>query len=61
MVRRQPFAIFYAPVVADHLAAIDQRHHSLIRRAIEEQLTHLPDFETRNRKPLLRENELEAD
>jgi mRNA-degrading endonuclease RelE of RelBE toxin-antitoxin system len=35
-----------------HLGAIDRKHHSLIRRAITEQLAHQPNHETRNRKPL---------
>lgn len=41
--------------------AIERKHHSLIRRTIEEQLTYEPDVETRNRKPLIREVEFEAD
>jgi mRNA-degrading endonuclease RelE of RelBE toxin-antitoxin system len=61
MARRLPFEIVYDPQVKDHLKAIERRHHSLIRRAIAEQLTHEPLTETRNRKPLLRGAEFDAD
>ena len=44
----------YDPRLVQHLRAIERRHHSLIRRTIEEQLLHQPDVEARNRKPLLR-------
>jgi mRNA-degrading endonuclease RelE of RelBE toxin-antitoxin system len=47
-----PYALVYAPEVADHLAAIESKFHSLIRLTIAEQLTHEPTVETRNRKPL---------
>ena len=45
----------------EHLDSIGRQHHSLIRRTIEQQLTHEPDVETRNRKPLGRSTELDAD
>jgi len=32
--------------------AIERKDHRLIRRAVDEQLTHTPDKVTRNRKPL---------
>ena len=48
------FEIFYAPVVKQHVRAIDRKHHSLIRAAIEAQLQAGPDIETRNRRPLKR-------
>jgi hypothetical protein len=54
MAKRQPFDLIYDPEVADHLAAIEAKHHSLIRRTIEEQLLFEPETETRNRKPLQR-------
>ncbi|MGH9837392.1 MAG: type II toxin-antitoxin system RelE family toxin [Blastocatellia bacterium] len=44
--------LVYAPGVKAHLKAIDKQHHAQIRQAIEEQLIHKPDRETRNRKPL---------
>ncbi len=61
MVRRRPFEIIYAAKVREHLLAIERKYHSLIRQNIEQQLTHEPDIETRNRKPLLREVEIEAE
>lgn len=55
------FEIVYDPRVTEHLKAIDRKHRSLIRRTIEQQLTHGPEVETRNRKPLLRDTGFEAD
>ena len=46
--------------VAQHLARVERKYHSLIRRTIEEQLSYEPEVETRNRKPLLRPTELGA-
>lgn len=42
--------LIYAPEVKGHLEPIDRKHHSLIRRTIEEQLSFEPDTETR--KPM---------
>jgi mRNA-degrading endonuclease RelE of RelBE toxin-antitoxin system len=50
--KKEPFFVVFAPVVHDHLAVIDAKYDSLIRNKIEEQLTHEPDVETRNRKPV---------
>jgi hypothetical protein len=61
MVRPAPFSIVYDRDVKSHLRTIDARHHSLIRRSIETHLLSQPDTETRNRKPLSRSAELEAD
>jgi mRNA-degrading endonuclease RelE of RelBE toxin-antitoxin system len=58
---RHPFEIIYDPDVLEHLNAIERKYHSLIRQTIEEQLTYEPSVETRNRKPLLREIEFDAD
>ena len=52
MTRRPRFTIIYAPEVARHVDAIGAKHHTLIRRAIREQLSFAPDVQTRNRKPL---------
>jgi hypothetical protein len=52
MARRQPFVLIYDPEVTGHLAAIELKYHSLIRRAIEEQLRFEPETATRNRKQL---------
>ena len=48
------YAIIYADDTLLHLAAIERRYHSLIRRTIEEQLRHEPEVRTRNRKPLVK-------
>ena len=55
------FELIYAPQVKNHLRAIERKHHSLIRRTIETQLQFEPNVETRNRKPLKRSVEFEAD
>jgi mRNA-degrading endonuclease RelE of RelBE toxin-antitoxin system len=52
MARRQPYALIYAPEVKKHLAAIEAKHHALIRKKIEEQVLFEPRAETTNRKPL---------
>jgi mRNA-degrading endonuclease RelE of RelBE toxin-antitoxin system len=49
---RQSFTMVYSPQAEPHLAAIDQRHGSMIRREIETLLVNEPDTRTRNRKPL---------
>ncbi|HRV94104.1 MAG TPA: addiction module toxin RelE [Anaerolineae bacterium] len=56
-----PFKLIYATQVKGHLKTIDQKYHSLIRREIENQLRFEPNIETRNRKPLTRSVEFEAD
>src|SRR5207248_3972284 len=50
--KKEPFTLVFAPIVYNHLGAIDAKYDSLIRQKIEEQLTHEPDVETRNRKPV---------
>jgi mRNA-degrading endonuclease RelE of RelBE toxin-antitoxin system len=55
------FELVYATQVKAHLKAIDRKYHSLIQREIENQLRFEPDIETRNRKPLTRAVEFEAD
>jgi mRNA-degrading endonuclease RelE of RelBE toxin-antitoxin system len=52
VVKKDPFSLVFAPIVHDHLGAIDAKYDSLIRQKIEEQLTNAPDVETRNRKPV---------
>lgn len=54
MAPKQLFELIYDSEVAGHLAAIDHKYYSLIRRTIEDQLSYEPEVETRNRKPLLR-------
>lgn len=60
MTPAQRFALAYASIVKQHLAAIERKYHSLIRAAIEAELQAEPDVETRNRKPLKRPVEFEA-
>jgi mRNA-degrading endonuclease RelE of RelBE toxin-antitoxin system len=52
--------LVYAPLVADHVRAIDRKYHSLLRDTIEQQLVNEPLNETRNRKPLQRPVEFGA-
>ena len=52
MPKQEPFSLVFAPVVHDHLAAIDAKYDALIREKTEEQLTYEPDVQTRNRKPV---------
>src|SRR5262245_10085509 len=52
MARKQPYEISYDQAIKKHLRAVEPKYHSLIRTAIEQQLQHEPDKETRNRKPL---------
>jgi mRNA-degrading endonuclease RelE of RelBE toxin-antitoxin system len=44
--------LLFAPETIAHLRAIPSKHHGLIRQALEGQLSHTPELETRNRKPL---------
>ncbi len=48
------FALDFALETVNHLVAIERKYHSLIMKAIDEQLSYLPEKETRNRKPLER-------
>jgi mRNA-degrading endonuclease RelE of RelBE toxin-antitoxin system len=52
MSKNEPFTFDFAPVVHDHLDAIDAKYGTLIREKIKEQLAHEPHVETRNRKPV---------
>jgi mRNA-degrading endonuclease RelE of RelBE toxin-antitoxin system len=54
MARRPPYVLAFVDAVAEHLRAIDVKHHSLIRQKIREQLLFEPEVETANRKPLRR-------
>ena len=54
MVRKKPFELVYAPQTKRQMRAIERRPFSLIKKAIEDQLTYEPEVETRNRKPLKR-------
>ena len=48
------FTLEYAPETYEHLDAIELKYHRLIATTIKEQLSHTPEVETKNRKPLER-------
>jgi hypothetical protein len=52
MAKLPRFTLLFAPEAIAHVAAIEPKYHGLLRRTVEEQLTHTPIDETRNRKPL---------
>ena len=52
MLPKRPFTLTFAPEVIAHLDYINRKHHSSIRQAIREQLTHIPNLQTANRKEL---------
>jgi hypothetical protein len=52
MAKRPRFTLIFAPETIEHLDRIESKYHGLLRRTINEQLTHTPTEETRNRKPL---------
>jgi hypothetical protein len=52
MAKRLRFTLSFAPEAIEHLAAIETKHHGLLRRTIKKQLMHTPAAETRNRKAL---------
>ena len=52
MAKRAKFTLSFAPQAIEHFDLIDSKYHGLLRRMINQQLTHTPNEETRNRKPL---------
>jgi hypothetical protein len=52
MARRRKFELVFAPGTLQHMDAIETKHHGLIERTIDQQLTHTPGRATRNRKLL---------
>ena len=60
MPRLPRFTLVFAPEAVDHIAVIERRHHRLIQRVIDEQLSYTPETETRNRKPLRQPAPFEA-
>jgi len=50
--------LVYDRSVLKHLATIERKHHSAIRRSIEKMLSFEPTKESRNRKPLIRPSSL---
>jgi hypothetical protein len=61
MAPTRPFDLIYAPATRQHPKAIEPKHYSPIRSAIEAQLRFEPEVETRNRKPLKRPVDFEAE
>lgn len=52
MAKSLRYTLSFAPEAIEHLDLIDSKHHTFLRKTINEQLTHSPLDETRNRKPL---------
>jgi mRNA-degrading endonuclease RelE of RelBE toxin-antitoxin system len=52
MARRPKFTLKYAPEVHEHIKAIERKYHRLVAETLKEQLSHTPEVETKNRKPL---------
>jgi mRNA-degrading endonuclease RelE of RelBE toxin-antitoxin system len=46
------YRIEYSPATEQHLRVLNARQRSVVFDAVDEQLEHEPDFETRNRKPM---------
>jgi mRNA-degrading endonuclease RelE of RelBE toxin-antitoxin system len=46
------YRIEYSPEAENHLRALTARERSIVLDAVEEQLTHEPNAEARNRKPM---------
>ncbi len=61
MAKKLPFLLVYADDVKLHLRTIDPKYYPLIRSEIEVRLSHEPNTETRNRKPLRRPVSFGAD
>ena len=47
-----PYRIEYSPDAEDHLRRLTARHRAIVLDSVDEQLTHTPAEETRNRKPM---------
>ena len=60
MGERRRFEVVFDRLALSHMKAIAPKYHSLIRRAIEEQLEVEPDSPTTNRKPLHQETVIGA-
>ncbi len=52
MAKRDPFSLIFSLDAVTHFDSIEPKYHAELRRTINEQLTHTPTEETRNRKPL---------
>ena len=47
-----PYSIEYSPDAEDHLRFLTARQQAIVLDTVDEQLTHRPTVETRNRKPM---------
>jgi hypothetical protein len=47
-----PYSIEYSPEAEDHLLFLTARQQAIVLDTVDEQLTHQPTVETRNRKPM---------
>ena len=47
-----PFRIEYSPAAEDHLRVLTARQRTTVFDAVDRQLAHQPNMETRNRKPM---------
>ena len=58
MPKKRVYRLIYDPQVWGHVARIEKKYHSLIRKEIERELRYDPEVETKNRKPLMRPSSL---
>ena len=47
-----PYRVEYSPEAENHLRGLTARQRSLVLDAVDEQLSHEPTVETKNRKPM---------
>ncbi len=47
-----PYEIEYSPAAEDHLRTLTARQRTTVFDSVDRQLTHQPNVETRNRKPM---------
>ena len=47
-----PYSIEYSPEAEDHLRFLTAQQQAIVLDTVDEQLTHQPTVETRNRKPM---------
>ena len=47
-----PYSIEYSPDAEGHLRCLTARQQAIVLDTVDEQLTHQPTVETRNRKPM---------
>ena len=47
-----PYRIEYSPDAEEHLRSLTARQRAAVLDTVDEQLTHRPTVETRNRKPM---------